>query len=604
MTTSVIENYWNACQATLEGHSGDVTSVAFSPDSKSIASASSEGAVKIWDAISGNCKLTIKVDCRVVQLLAFSPNSQYLASVSSGTIKIWGTTTGLPMGNPLGPEPYMASVTFSPDSTWLASTTYDGAVEIRDIKSGHSKLTLQCDLDLGLARLIAFLSDGQRLAVACIDGFVIYNLETGEGRAHHHRSEVIMGGRALSAGGRYLALRNIHATMVLDIIRLCSVSEIDNALGEPLAFSPDGQYLALVSNGTINIWDIKTGQCAAAVQPHLPHNDMKVAFSPNSRYLASSSLHGTVRIWDITRSGHEKEKVEDDCRPFRSLNLSPCTQYIASVGEDETVKLWDDGTGCWEVALRTCSHRAPSTSFSPNGKILAVSSGDLVEIWDPVARSCNATLKRDVFRIHSVAFSPDNRHLALSYAGGSIKIWDTLIGRYTVTLSPDLGRVLDFFDLVAVSFHQTAVSLSRAPGPFSPAPAFSPNGRLLASASYKQIQIFDALIGDHKATINSTTSFKTICFDKTGALLTNTGAFDLSVPTVPVAIVHVHGHLSQSDQRKGYGISEDGVWITYQGRNLLWLPSEYRTSVFAIVGSTVALGCADGRILRFRFSGM
>ncbi|KAK3952211.1 hypothetical protein QBC32DRAFT_147331 [Pseudoneurospora amorphoporcata] len=46
---------WNACLQTLEGHSGDVGSVAFSPDGQRLASGSRDKAIKIWDLMSGSC---------------------------------------------------------------------------------------------------------------------------------------------------------------------------------------------------------------------------------------------------------------------------------------------------------------------------------------------------------------------------------------------------------------------------------------------------------------------------------------------------------------------------------------------------------------------
>ncbi|KAH7176233.1 hypothetical protein EDB81DRAFT_633571, partial [Dactylonectria macrodidyma] len=105
--------------------------------------------------------------------------------------------------------------------------------------------------------------------------------------------------------------------------------------------------------------------------------------------------------------------------------------------------------------------------------------------------------------------------------------------------------------------------------------------------------IWDATTGHCQATLN------------TGAcLLTDAGTFDLSMlsPSPPAALP-ASGLLHHPRQRQGYGISADGVWITYQGRNLLWLPSEYRPETSAIRGSIVALGCNSGRVLLFRFSG-
>jgi hypothetical protein len=99
----------------------------------------------------------------------------------------------------------------------------------------------------------------------------------------------------------------------------------------------------------------------------------------------------------------------------------------------------------------------------------------------------------------------------------------------------------------------------------------------------------------------------TIHFNKTGArLLTDAGMFSLSALTPlpsPPAVLPASRPLRHPHQRQAYGISADGVWITYQGRNLLWLPSEYRLEISAITALTVALGCSSGQVLVFRVLG-
>ena len=75
-----VEEDWSACQQTLEGHSRSVTSVAFSPDSTLVASASYDETVKIWDIATGTCTQTLEGHSDWVNSVAFSPDSTLVAS--------------------------------------------------------------------------------------------------------------------------------------------------------------------------------------------------------------------------------------------------------------------------------------------------------------------------------------------------------------------------------------------------------------------------------------------------------------------------------------------------------------------------------------------
>ncbi|MGW4802363.1 WD40 repeat domain-containing protein, partial [Nonomuraea sp. NPDC004297] len=115
-------------RGALIGHTDMVWSAVFSPDGKRLASASSDGTARIWDAVTRRqigAPLTGHTDG--VHSVAFSPDGTRLATASlDGTVRMWDTATGRPIGAPLtGHTGSVDSVAFSPDGKRLATVGYD-----------------------------------------------------------------------------------------------------------------------------------------------------------------------------------------------------------------------------------------------------------------------------------------------------------------------------------------------------------------------------------------------------------------------------------------------------------------------------------------------
>ncbi|KAF7505050.1 hypothetical protein GJ744_001269 [Endocarpon pusillum] len=141
-----IDLTWNAVLQTLEGHGDWVYSVAFSHDSKLLASASHDRTVRIWDAATGTLQQTLEGHGGPVYSVAFSHDSKLLASASDDrTVRIWDAATGTLQQTLEGHGDSVYSVAFSHDSKLLASASHDRTVRIWDAATGTLQQTLTMD---------------------------------------------------------------------------------------------------------------------------------------------------------------------------------------------------------------------------------------------------------------------------------------------------------------------------------------------------------------------------------------------------------------------------------------------------------------------------
>ncbi|KAH8776242.1 hypothetical protein F5883DRAFT_544196 [Diaporthe sp. PMI_573] len=126
-----VEIDWNQCFQKLEGHSGNVWSVAFSHDSAIIASASDDKTVRIWRTHTGECIQELKGHSDRVASVAFSYDSAIIASASwDKIVRIWRADMGDCIQELEGHSNLVTSVAFSHDSVLIASSSFDGAVRI------------------------------------------------------------------------------------------------------------------------------------------------------------------------------------------------------------------------------------------------------------------------------------------------------------------------------------------------------------------------------------------------------------------------------------------------------------------------------------------
>ncbi len=494
---------------TFTGHTATVWFVTFSGDSQLLATGSQDSTVKLWSR-DGALLTTFKGHQDAVYGAAISPDQTLIASASTdGTAKVW-RRDGTLLTTLTGHEGAVWAVTFSPDGEWLVTTGQDTTVRLwRVSQMSQAQTRPEKTLSGHQSAIWGVTSspDGQFFVSSSVDQTAkVWNWQ-GELLQTLKGHQGVVWGVTVSPDSQTIATAGWDQTIRLWRRTHPLVQTIETAEDAVTSvdFSPTGDGIAASSlNGTVRLWQ-RDGHLLATLGSHpveawdvdyssdggfvvsssadntvkiwteaglqhdlKGHNDAvyQVEISPNTRYIASSTLNGGVYLW--SSEGVLLHTFDQDLSRVPLLCFHPDSTELITANINGVIKIWHTETGDLLHQIETGKHLRTG-SCSPDSQIVVTTKqqGD-ISLWDTqkgqLIKAWTSNLKGDSF-LKTIQFSPDSQKIALSTWDDSLNLWSITLwtpeGTQLATLVRHQGEIrnIDFSpdgkQLVSGSFDKT-----------------------------------------------------------------------------------------------------------------------------------------------------
>ncbi|MER6678031.1 WD40 repeat domain-containing protein [Streptomyces sp. NPDC000983] len=575
--------------ARLDGYRGPVNAVAFAPDDRTLATASSDGTVTLRATDGDRRTLATFTLPGRVRAVAFAPDGRTLAATSTdGPVTLWDVAahrrTALLTADTRGAR----AIAFDPRGHALAVATPDGPIQLWDTRSTPRR-TASLTGHKGLPHALAYAPDGGGLVSAGADRTVRL-WDTDRARPltvlRGHTDDVL--GVAFSPDGRQVVSGGTDRTVrVWDVRERRTTTTFTGSSDDinAVAYTPDGAtVIGAVGDGTTRLWDVRGGRQTAVLAGHTDYV-MGVAVTSDGALLATAGFDQSVVLWDL---GGPVLTARPFTEVWQAVH-SPDGSLLATADTDHTVRLWDAREHRLLKRLSGHTETVFSVAFAPDGRTLASAGSDgTIRLWDVAARRHLATLSGHTGEVFSVAFAPDGRTLASAGADRTVRLWD-LAARHGVA---------------TFEGHED----------YANAVAFSPDGRTLASAGDDlTVRLWD--VRSHRALAEltgHTGAVRGVAFAPDGRTLASSGN-DGTVRLWDVRARRFEGALTgHTGSARGLAFSPDGRMLASSGNDRtvrVWDVAERRTWAtltghtnavwgvdFAPDGRTVASSSTDGTV--------
>ncbi len=517
VSTDSTARLWDVMTAAeihrFEGHSSDLIGVAFSPDGKMIATAGgrrggigedSDNTIRLWNVSTGKEIRRLEGHTGYLTGLDFSPDGKTIVSASADTsARLWNVVNAEEIQRFEGHENGVMSAVFSPSGEHIITAGSDHTVRLWDVTSAEEIQRFEGHTDRVWSA--SFNPDGKMLLTAGWDLTArLWDLASGEEihRLSGHTSGLTWSG--FSPDGQMIATTS---EMPDNTARLWAVNPKGDTrrldghrnLVRGAAFSPDGQTIATASDDkTIRLWDAATGQESAQLKGHTGRVNT-VAFSPNGQILASAGFDKVIRLWSVA-TGQEIKQIEGHNSTILALAFSPNGQSIVTTGEDKMARLWDVKTGREIQPFAGHTASVNTIAFNPDGQTIVTGSTDkTLRLWDVATGAKIRTFEGHTLFVLAADFSPDGQTIVSAGVDNTVRLWNVdsgaEIGQFegheatvnAAVFSPEGASIVTTSDdgSVLVWDVETRSVIRRLDGHTDKvfSAAFSPDGQTIVTAS-------------------------------------------------------------------------------------------------------------------------